>query len=107
MKYEFTDDMREISGLGGDYERCCRAMVVAGCHWLDEHSQAEPKFHGYKQVYGIIEVDNQDAKELSNAMVAVTEGFGATGAMHQAAVGHVLHIKKVGWDKYVEEMTSE
>ena len=29
-KYQYTDDMGEISGFGEGYEATCRAMVVAG-----------------------------------------------------------------------------
>ena len=29
-KYQYTDDMAEISGFGGGYESTCRAMVAAG-----------------------------------------------------------------------------
>jgi hypothetical protein len=101
-KYQYTKEMDEISGFGGDYEDACRNMVIAGLEWLDEHPTADPQFHGYKNIYGIIEEDNLDAKDLSDAVVKVCEG--CSGAMHQATIGHILHIKSVGWNKYVEEM---
>ncbi len=102
MKYQFTPEMDEISGFGGGYETTCRAMLSAGLEWLDAHPNAEPKFHGWKNIYGIIEEDNEDAKELSNA---ATVGFDCTGAMHQAVISHCLHIKSSGWDTYVKEMS--
>jgi hypothetical protein len=101
-KYQYTDDMKEISGFGGEYEEACRKMVVAGAEWFDEHPTAEPKFKGYKNVFGIIMEDNEDARALSDAVVKPSDD--CTGAMHQAAIGHVLYIHKHGWEKYVEKM---
>jgi hypothetical protein len=99
---QFTDDMREISGFGGGYEQQCRAMVLAGLDWLDAHPDADPKFHGYSGVYGIATEDNDDAKALTEAVVAATPD--CTGAMHQAAVSHVLAARRMGWPAYVAKM---
>jgi hypothetical protein len=107
MAYVYTDNMCEISGFGGGYELCCRAMVVAGLEWLDAHPGAKPEFHGWRGIYGVIVDDNEDAKALSLAIeeAAKAQGRGgATGAMHQAAVTHILTIRDKGWDWYVAEM---
>jgi len=101
-KYVYTDDMSELSGFGGGYEATCRAMVVAGLKHLDAHPEADPQFHGYKGIYGIITEDNADAKALSEAVVKAANGD-CTGAMHQAAISHVLWIRKNGWDRYCVE----
>ena len=101
-KYVYTDDMSELSGFGGGYEATCRAMVVAGLEHLDAHPEADPKFHGYKGIYGIITEDNADAKALSEAVVKAANGD-CTGAMHQASISHVLWIRKNGWDRYCAE----
>lgn len=103
-KYEFTEEMGEISGMGGGYEQCCRDMLKAGLEWLDAHPDADPKFHGFKGVYGIIDEDNEDAEALTKAIIDASGG-GATGAMHQAVVSHCLVIRKEGWDHYVEKMS--
>ena len=102
-KYKYEDEMREISGFGGSYEDACRKMVVAGLEWFDNHPLAEPKFHGYKGIYGIISEDNDIAKELSKVMVDASGGD-CTGAMHQATVSHVLWIKEHSWEEYVKKM---
>lgn len=47
-KYEYTEGMGEISGFGGDYEQQCRAMVIAGVEWFDEHPDANPRFRGWE-----------------------------------------------------------
>ena len=62
---EYTKDMGEISGFGGGYEEACRKMVLAGLDWFDANPDADPQFHGYEGIYGIITEDNDDAKVRS------------------------------------------
>lgn len=101
-EYEFEEGMAEISGFGGSYEEACRRMVKAGMEWFDKHPQANPQFGGYEGIYGVISVDNEDAKNLSKAVTTSVDD--CTGAMHQATIGHILQIHKVGWDAYVKKM---
>jgi len=105
-KYEYLPDDPEISGFGGGYEAACRAMVAAGMEWFDAHPDADPQFHGYKGVYGVISEDNADAKALSAAIIAGSGGD-CTGAMHQATTSHVLYAHKHGWDKYLAEFRAK
>lgn len=93
----YTEDMDEISGFGGGYEANCRAMVLGGLKWLDEHPEADPKFVGMRNVFGILLED-------SKAMIDATPDRDVTGAMHQASVNHVLYAWKNGWPKYQEEL---
>jgi len=104
-KYEFTPEMGEISGMGGGYEQTCRHMLRTGLEWFDKNPNANPRFHGFKNIYGIIEEDNDDAKALSKAVTDATDD--CTGAMHQAVVTSVLWIRKNGWDKYIKEMSKK
>ena len=101
--YEFTEEMGEISGFGGGYEAVCRKMLKNGLEWLDANPEADPHISGYKNLYGIINEDNDDAKALSKAVMTDIED--ATGAMHQAVMTALLWIKANGWDKYVEAMS--
>ena len=101
--YKYTPEMREISGLGGGYEHDCRKMVITGLKWLDKHPNADPKFTGYREVFGLISEDNHDAKKLSATVGASVPT--CSGAGHHAAIAHILHIKEVGWSTYVKEMT--
>jgi hypothetical protein len=103
--YEFTPEMREISGFGGAYEDMCRKMVVAGLEWFDAHPNADPHYHGYKNIYGIIDDCNEDAKELDKAIFGICPD--CTGAMHQATVSHVLWIHGHSWDEYVKKMVKD
>lgn len=99
----FDSAMGEISGFGGGYEETCRKMALAGMKWLDEHSSADPQFHGYTGIYGVISDDNDDAKVLTKAIIDASGGD-CTGAMHQACVSHVMAYKRLGWDGYRAEM---
>lgn len=92
---------REISGFGGGYEKVCREMLVAGLDWLEKNPKANPLFHGFKGIVGVIAEDNKDADELSKA---VLNGRDCTGAMHDAVISHILYIKNNSLDKYLETM---
>lgn len=97
--------MGEISGFGGGYEECCRAMVLAGIRWIDEHPGAEPAYHGYRDVYGVVLEDNEDAQGLTQAIIDAARGRGgATGAMHHACVAHCMHYLRVGWERYCGDL---
>lgn len=102
-KYSYTDKSHEISGFGGGYEEDCRKMVIAGLEWFDEHEKANPKFHGFKNVFGLIIEDNQEAKQLTQHMNNACGGK-ATSAMMQCCLGHVKYAQQHGWDKYIQEM---
>lgn len=124
MSYvEWTPDMGEISGFGGGYEACCRAMVKAGVEFWeaqnaaaarDERDPFNPEFTGFKNVYGLIISDNADAKALDAAIMAAPvtidgkvgsiSDYGATGAMHQAAIGHIMAFMRLGADEYVTQL---
>lgn len=97
-KYEYTNDMHELSGFGGSYEEACRRMAVVGATWLDEHPgelkrwremdgqcRSDPQYAAFEQAVGNVEPD-------------------CTGAMHGAAVSHAFAIHKMGWDAYAAEM---
>jgi len=101
--YEFTSEMREISGFGGSYEQACRNKLKAGLEWLDNNLDAKPEFHGFKNIYGVIKDDNDSAKKLSEIVVNAS-GNDCTGVMHQAVITNILWIRKNGWDAYVKEM---
>lgn len=101
MERKYTDKM-DVSGMGGAYEDACRAMILAGCDWLDAHPDAVPKFASLQGVFGYVKEENEDAESLSEAVAAACDD--CTGAMHHQALLHVWFIKQNGWDKYTEEM---
>ncbi len=104
--YIFTKEMGEISGLGGSYEQTCRNMLKVGLEFLDNHPELDPNFHRFKNIYGMIEEDNEDAKRLSETVVKASNND-CTGAMHQAVISSILWIRKHGWDAYVKTMSKK
>ncbi len=101
----WPDDVDEISGFGGGYEECCRVMFAAGLQWLNENPLAEPRFRGISSVYGVLLDHNDDAKALTRAVVDAAKAHGgATGAQHQAVVGHLMAIRTMGWDEWHRQL---
>lgn len=96
-KYEYTKDMRELSGFGGSYEETCRRMAVAGAIWLDMHPGELAR---WRERYD--HQDDPQYRAFKDAIAAVAPG--CTGAMHGAAVSHACNIHFMGWDAYAAEM---
>lgn len=106
-KYEFTNEMGEISGFGGDYEQACRKMVLAGIEYLEKNKSIDFSFKEYENIYGILAETSEDTDKVIKAMIAANDGFGATGGMVQATLNHVKFIYEKGWNKYVETMIKD
>lgn len=114
MKREWSEDMGEISGFGGSYEAGCRAAVLAGIDWIDEHPECVLRLSGYEGVYGLVNEETKDTKKLWEAMAAAkvtmddgkesTVGAEATGAIHHATMMHCLAYKELGWEEYCRQM---
>lgn len=103
MTYRHTPDMGEISGFGGGYEDCCQDMLEAGMLWLEQHSGADLKMSTYNNVFGILNTESDDAKELEKAVLAAAKGE-ATGAMHHAVMSRLGWIAANSWNAYCEEL---
>jgi hypothetical protein len=111
---QWSEDMGEISGFGGSYEAACRAMVLAGIAWVDEHPNEELSYRGFKGVFGVLTETSLGALALDKAMMDATiigndgqpmrVGSDCTGAMHHAAVQHVLAYKRLGWEEYCRQL---
>ena len=101
-QYPWQPGMGEISGMGGDYEEACRKMVYAGLAWLETRPDADLKATTYRNVYGILNADSPDAKELEEAVLSAVPD--CSGAMHHAAMQHCMFIAKNGWASYVDAL---
>lgn len=101
--YIYTEDMREISGLGSGYERTCKDMVLAGVQWFKDHPTANPSFSGFEGIFGFQQSTNKDAEELEEVMLVAAKND-ATGAMMQMCTSHVFFIHRYGWEAYCKEM---
>ncbi len=102
-KYPWTTAMREMSGMGGNYEEACRKMLYTGLAYLEDKVDCDLKMSTYRNIAGILTADSDDAKELEKAIL--NEVPDCSGAMHQAAMQHCFFIAKNGWIKYTEEMS--
>lgn len=103
-KYEFKEDMAEISGIGGKYEEYCREMLVTGLEYAEEHD-LDPKFAVYDGVYGYVESLNEDGAELFGVVAGAVDD--CTGAMLQAVISHIMWIRTHSWDEWVERKIEE
>jgi hypothetical protein len=115
-RFEFNEDMNEVSGFGGFYERCCRVGVCAGAEWFAAHPKARPVFDGLPDVLGLLVPANDEARALERAIEAtlVTRDDGTkaplgeemTALQFYAIVNHTMYIANHGWNRYVDFMTS-
>ena len=93
----------DLTGFGGGYESTCQRMVWNGVRFLVANKmELAPVYKEYQNVYGLAISEGQDAEDLDKAIMAGIKG--ATGAMHQCAVGHIRHIAKNGYAKWFEMM---
>lgn len=101
----FSEDMAEISGFGLDSieETNARGMVLAGVKWLDAHPDVEPEKLRFLTIalLGLIKPDSDEAQQLEDAVVAAYPD--APMPYLYVTMRHILRVKNVGWDKYVEE----
>lgn len=102
-KYPWPDGAGEISGFGGGYESACLDMFYAGLAWIDAHPGAELKATSYRNVFGILNAESDDAKAMERVVLDACPG--CSGAMHHAVMGRLLHVAKHGWASYVEAVT--
>ena len=96
VEYEWTDDMGEITGLGGALEEACRRMLFAGLAWFDSHPKARPAFRGGLDA---LEPLNEDADDLWKVFDAIG-AKDATGF----ALPALLYIRRNGWRRYQDLM---
>lgn len=112
--FTFTEDMAEVTGLGGVDERACRTAVCAGAAWWADHPEADPVVEGDNETDGFIFGGNDEGRALvdaiNNAYVAMDDGVKVrlaeymTPAMYYVVFHHVMYIGRFGWKAYVEQM---
>lgn len=96
-RWHFDEGMREISGFGGGYEAACRAMLLAGGIWADAHHK---EALAIKSAFAV-------PKQLDKVMCDAAEPGGATGAMFNACLSHILFVLKHSWEEWVEKMRAD
>ncbi len=110
-KYRFTADMAEISGLGGDYEECCREALRGALLYLDANPGAPLAAQEIPGVFGIVKgnerLDAAIAAGNAAAIARFGEECGLTGAMVHAIANCLLFIQKNGWDAFCVQMLKD
>ena len=97
--YNWTEDMREISGFGGIYENNCRKIISESLKWIDENNK-KISIANYQQIYGVSRLDS-NAQELEVYLASL--GLNYTGAMLQACFNHIMLIQEIGWEEYKKQ----
>ena len=97
-KGDFLSGFSESDAEPCDYELECQRMVVRGASFLDAN----------QDIYDFILNDKPDVfhdklKPLIDYMLHPESG--QTGAMVSHCVKHSFFAKKLGWDKYIEDIT--
>ena len=98
MPIEFSEEMNEISGFGGFYERCCRAAVIAGAKWCVDHPHVFEQKAVEEAIRGATVVADDGRRlplweELIGTQIAVV-------------LVHIRHIAEHGWNDYVKKMSA-
>ena len=94
-----------ISGMSTKYEEECQKMLMSGINWLEDNPMSNPEFKSIPGVYGVISNQNSDADLLSKEITDAVDD--CTGAMHQCVVSHLMVIKKIGYDKWLESAPTD
>ncbi|MXX66110.1 MAG: hypothetical protein F4Z40_03655 [Chloroflexi bacterium] len=107
--YQHTPDMGEISGFGGRYEECCQVMLDAGVKWRERFPEADPKFRGFQNVYGLCMPENGWARSLERCLVQAPiarfgDEYGPSGAQFQAVIERLMYVFGNGWPSYCSKM---
>lgn len=92
----------DMSGFGGGYEHVCQQMLKNGLDYLESKGKPDATLHGYKNVYGIVDLKGPDSKAFEDAVMKGIKD--ATGAMHQCVMGHLFYIAKHGHDGWIKEL---
>ncbi len=97
------NDIADLSGMGGDYERDCQKMLQAGYDWLLKQKK-KPNLTAttYDNVVGLFTPKSKDAKELSKVVGDVCNE--CTGAMHHQVMEHLFYISANGIEKWKKEV---
>lgn len=105
-KWVFTDNMLPLScgDMSQRYENVMHEMLRAGLQWCEDNPKADPKFHTYTGIMGICAEDNDDARELTAAILdAVIDDYMPSSAQHQMVIEQLFYIWEHGWDMYVDK----
>jgi hypothetical protein len=111
MNFEFTEDMNEISGLGGAHERALRAGVITGAKWWTLHPEADPEIEGTDREYRGTNADGESLlRAVNETLFTCDDGVKVplqavlTPHMYYAVMYHIMWIGEHGWSRYAQAM---
>ncbi len=104
---DFLSGFSEDENNPCDYELECQRMVKRGVEYLDEHPELFDEISK-----GGVGVSDKICEPMINFMCcnpdfSEEESFGQTGAMVHHTVKHAYNAKKLGWDNYIQQITSK
>jgi len=97
---DFLSGFSEDQNNPCEYEIECQRMTIRGVEYLDEHLEL---FERISQ--GGVNVYDDVLKPMVDFMIEGGDD-GQSGAMVGQSVKHAYHAKKMGWDAYIEKITS-
>lgn len=100
----------DISGMSASYEWGCQVMLRAGIKFLKDHPDFHFDYKQYKDVTGIAWTDTPWGKELDKTILDAANSCGtggATGAMHQTVINHLMRIHKFGYEEWLKKAPKE
>lgn len=92
----FSDDPQKPC----DYELECQRMTIRGVQYFDKN----PELHELITMKDQIEIWEPSLKPLKDYMT--NGGSGQSGAMVIQSAVHAYHAYRLGWDKYIAEITN-
>jgi hypothetical protein len=103
QRYEWTDEMDEISGFGGEYEESCRQMVTAGLKWLERNDGPATEFSMGDNVFARIDEEAEATDELRTHMASAVDMDPSPSMLH-LCVKHTLYAHEIGFEAYVTRL---
>jgi hypothetical protein len=90
-----------------DYELECQRLVTRGVEYLDKNEDLFNLISLNKVKVSDKEVQPMIDFMCCNPDSSEEESFGQTGAMVEHTVKHAYYAKKMGWDNYIQKITSK
>jgi len=106
QQYEWTDEMAEISGFGGEYELSCRKMITTGLEWLEDNDGPIAEFSTGHNVTARIDEGTEATGELRAHMASAVDVDPSPSMLH-LCVKQALYAQEIGWDAYVTRLRDD
>jgi len=102
-RYDWINEIGEISGFGGEYEESCRQMVTAGLKWLEQNEGPSTEFSTGDNVFAQIDEEADATDELRTHMVSAVDMDPSPSMLH-LCLKHTLYANEIGWEGHVTQL---